>query len=213
MAAKIMNVPPGVSGVLVECGSFKGGSTANLSLVAEACGRKLHVFDSFAGLPVPKGVDKDHLVIADMEIHTYKEGDYLGRLEEVQENVRKYGSLEVCEFHPGYFEDTLPLFSEPVVFAFLDVDLVASEQTCLRYIWPLLENQRFLFTDEAAHHAIASLFYDSQWWQQEVSSVAPGLIGAGSGLGLTIHVGGFRSSLGYAVKVEHPFDVMKRRSG
>jgi hypothetical protein len=213
MAAKIMNVPPDAPGVLVECGCFKGGSTANLSLVAAACGRVLHVFDSFAGLPTPDEVDGSHIVLADMEIQTYEKGAYFGALDEVRENVRRYGELDACEFHVGFFEDTLPTFHEPVVFAFLDVDLVSSEASCLRYLWPLLTDGCRVFTDEAHHHAIAQLFYDPQWWQQELGTAPPGLVGAGSGLGLMIQAGGFHSSLGYTVKIDDPDSVLERRPG
>jgi len=41
----------GREGAIVEAGSFHGGSTAKLSLVAKWCDRQLHVFDSFAGMP------------------------------------------------------------------------------------------------------------------------------------------------------------------
>ena len=40
-------------GPMVECGCYKGGATAKLSLVAQATGRRLLVCDSFAGLPPP----------------------------------------------------------------------------------------------------------------------------------------------------------------
>ena len=40
-----------MEGVVVECGCFLGGSTANLSLVCEVVGRELIVYDSFEGLP------------------------------------------------------------------------------------------------------------------------------------------------------------------
>ncbi|MEW5924323.1 MAG: hypothetical protein AB1746_10080, partial [Candidatus Zixiibacteriota bacterium] len=39
------------SGAVVECGCFSGASTAKLSILCHMTGRKLHVFDSFEGLP------------------------------------------------------------------------------------------------------------------------------------------------------------------
>jgi O-methyltransferase len=200
MAAEIWNVPPAVKGVIVECGAYKGGSTANLSLVAAACGRELHVFDSFAGLPTPDVVDQGHVVVAGKSVHTYSEGAYTGTLDEVRSNVGQFGALKSCVFHEGYFDRTLPDFALPVAFAYLDVDLAASETTCLRYLWPLLIDGGFIYTDEADHLEIASLFYDKQWWRDELGTTPPGLVGAGSGLGLFLHEGGFRSSLGYTMK-------------
>src|SRR5688572_10253035 len=41
MATEIMKVPRSVEGCVVECGSFKGGSAANLSLVCSLCNRRL----------------------------------------------------------------------------------------------------------------------------------------------------------------------------
>jgi O-methyltransferase len=202
MAAEILNVPPHTPGVIVECGCYKGGSTVNLSLVAAACGRGLHVFDSFEGLPDPDARDAGHVVMAEGLVRTYAPGAYAGTLDEVTSNVRRFGALAVSTFHKGLFSDTLPEFDEPVVFAYLDVDLATSEKTCLRHLWPLLVPGAFVFTDEAHHLEIAELFFDRQWWQTELHATPPGLVGAGSGLGLFLHEGGFRSSIGYAVKLE-----------
>jgi O-methyltransferase len=202
MAAEILNVPPETPGVIVECGCYKGGSTVNLSLVAAACGRRLHVFDSFEGLPQPDAADAGHVVMAERSVHTYVPGAYAGPLDEVTANVQRYGDIGASTFHKGLFDDTLPGFDEPVVFAYLDVDLATSERTCLRHLWPLLAPGAFVFTDEAHHLEIAELFFDRQWWENELHAPPPGLVGAGSGLGLFLHEGGFRSSIGYTVKLE-----------
>jgi O-methyltransferase len=202
MAAEILNVPPDTPGVLVECGCYKGGSTVNLSLVAAACGRRLHVFDSFEGLPEPDAGDAGHVVVAEGLVRTYESGAYAGTLDEVTNNVRRFGALGASTFHKGLFSDTLPEFDEPVVFAYLDVDLASSEKVCLRHLWPLLVPRAFVFTDEAHHLEIAELFFDRQWWKDELDAAPPGLVGAGSGLGLFLHEGGFRSSIGYTVKLE-----------
>ena len=203
LATEILNVPPSVKGVIVECGCFKGGSTVNLSLVAAACGRELHVFDSFAGLPDPHPGDSGHLLMVDGEVQTYAAGAYAGSLQEVMTNIERFGAREVCTFHKGYFEDTLPGFDQPIVFAWIDVDLASSEKTCLQYLWPLLIDGGYLFTDEAPHLEIATLFYDRQWWSDVLGTEAPGLVGAGNGLGLFPHKGGFfGSSIGYTAKID-----------
>lgn len=203
MATEILNVPPSFKGVIVECGCFKGGGTVNLSLVAAACGRELHVFDSFAGLPDPEPGDSGHLLMIDGEVQTYAKGAYAGSLQEVMANVERFGAPEVCTFHEGYFEDTLPGFDQPIVFASVDVDLASSEKTCLEYLWPLLVDGGHLFTDEAPHFEIATLFYDRQWWSEVLGTQAPGLVGAGNGLGLFPHKAGFfGSSIGYTAKID-----------
>jgi len=201
MATAILNVPPETEGVIVECGCYKGGSTVNLSLVAAMCGRELHVFDSFAGLPTPSATDEGHLVLSDHEVQTYTAGAYEGTLEEVTNNIERCGALGSCTFHEGFFEETLPKFGRPIVFAYLDVDLAASEETCLRHLWPLLIEGGYLFTDEAPHLEIAALFFDRSWWKSEMGVDPPGLVGAGNGLGLFLREGGFTSTLGYTAKL------------
>jgi hypothetical protein len=46
MALKILEYPPDVPGDVVECGTWKGGSAANLSLICRIVGRKLIIYDS-----------------------------------------------------------------------------------------------------------------------------------------------------------------------
>lgn len=211
MAGKILQIPKDLPGDLVECGCYKGGSAVNLSLLAAWTGRRLHLFDSFAGLPQPQPGDEEHLVLSELQFHTYQGGAYAGTIDEVRENIRKYGVLDVCEFHQGYFSETLPKFDAQLVFAYVDADLTSSVRDCLRYLWPLLVDGSYLFTDEAHHTEIAGLFYDPAWWESEQHSTPPGLVGGGNGLGLLLHPGGFRSSLGFTAKLKT--QDLKRRVG
>jgi len=197
MATEILKVPKSVAGVVVECGCYKGGSTANLSLICAAAGRRLVVFDSFRGLPEPRPEDTRHTVLGQHEIHRYAEGYWSGSLVEVRKNVARCGELSVCEFRPGYFEETLRSFTVPVIFAFEDADLRESVKTCIQYLWPLLEDNCRMYTHEAQHQEVVQLFFDPAIWDGQKP---PGLVGAGTGLGLIPNVGGFRSGIGYAVK-------------
>ena len=47
----ILKLPKTTEGCIVECGCYKGSSTAKFSLAAKYSGRKLVVFDSFEGIP------------------------------------------------------------------------------------------------------------------------------------------------------------------
>ncbi len=199
MATAILKVPREIEGAMVECGSWKGASTANLSLVAALCGRRLEVFDSFEGLPEPSEVDKAHKLVHRGELHTYEKGGWAGTLDEVRGSVTRYGAIEVCNFHRGYFESTLPGFEQPCVFVFADVDLRGSLEDCVRHLWPQLTDGASFFTHEATHMEIAGLFFERDWWR-ELGFQPPGLVGAGTGLGLIPRAGGFGSPLGYAIK-------------
>jgi len=200
IATKALQVPVDREGCLVECGAYKGGSTANLSIVAAHCNRQLVVFDSFEGMPDPEPADRQHVLLASQRIHSYEADVWDAPLSEVKANIGRYGELSTCQFEPGYFEETMDDFEQPVVLAFLDVGLRSSAETALRELWPLLAPDSYLFTHEAKHMEIAGLFFDTEWWVDQLDQAPPGLVGAGSGLGLHPSANGFSSLLAYTIK-------------
>ena len=200
MATNILKIPKSIEGCVVECGSYKGASTANLSLVCAFCNRRLEVFDSFEGLPEPLGHDKAHICLSTKEVHTYTKGAWSGSLEEVRRNITDYGEIKVCNFNVGYFERTLQGFGKKCVFVFADVDLRSSLECCVNHLWPVLQDGCSFYVHEAHHMEIASLFFDREWWRKNCDSNPPGLVGAGNGLGLDPDSGGFKSALGFTLK-------------
>ena len=171
MALKIFETPPEVEGYILECGTWKGGSAANLSLVCKITGRKLLIYDSFEGLP--EGEEGDR------EAPLYQKGEYAGTLDEVKNNIRRFGHIDSCEFIRGWFNETLPQLDRPVLLAFLDVDLEASLETCVRYIWNNLTDRGHIFIDEYVGLDYCSIFYSEKYWQTVFNRTPPGLIGAG----------------------------------
>lgn len=194
LAREILDIPPGVRGDVVECGAWKGASSASLSRICARVERKLWVCDSFAGLP-DDGLQRHE------GLHTgvygyYREGMFAGALDEVRANITRCGCIEVCEFVPGFFADSLKMLQEPLVFAFLDVDLVSSTRDCLRYLWPLLAEDAAIYTDDAGDLEVVKVFFDDAWWQEILGVAAPGYVGSGCGLPLNPKC----SSIGYTRK-------------
>ena len=200
MISAILAMSESTDGVVVECGCFKGGSTINLSLGCELADRELHVFDSFEGLPDPDADDVSHTLLGRPLVHTYQAGMYAGGLEEVRSNISRYGRVDVCSFHPGFFAESMRAFSMECVLAFIDVDLRSSLEDCVRAIWPRLADGGRLFIHEAEHREMVDLFYDREWWRDELGVDEPGLIGGGTGLGLEPRDGLWRSGLAFTVK-------------
>jgi hypothetical protein len=205
LAERILNISPEIRGDVVECGCWKGGSTASLSLVCELVGRKLVVCDSFQGLP------KDDTGIVHKYPHLgvygyYQEGMYSSPLEEVKHNIEHFGSLSVCQFLPGFFSESLKALNKPMVFAFLDVDLASSMKDCLKYIWPLLIDGGIIYTDDSCDMEVVKVWFNESWWKTEIGASAPGYVGSGCGLPLNPSF----SSLGYAQKVINPERIYKR---
>jgi hypothetical protein len=178
----LLTVSKDTAGGVVECGTYYGASACSLSLLCKIVGRELHIFDSFEGLPTPEEGDRKHLLLNDRAIHIYEQGSWSGPFAAVQANLRRYGAIEVCHFHRGFFDRTLPNFQEPVCFAFCDVDLAASLRTCLECLWPLLGDNCPFFTHEANHIPIAALFYSERIWGKQ----CPGLVSTEESLGYTI---------------------------
>ena len=173
-----------IPGPLVECGCYKGGSTAKLSLLAKHTQRKLYVFDSFQGLPEPKN-DREALVRQDRDSgqkYRFKAGQYKGTLDEVKRNVGRFGQLEVCEFIPGFFSESMAGFDAKPAFVFIDVDLVSSALDCIKVLWPLLHEGGYLFTHEAMYPGYIEGILDRDWWRENLNQCPPVIYGAGSGL-------------------------------
>jgi O-methyltransferase len=196
----LARVEPTVDGVVVECGCWKGASTAALSLACDLVDRQLHAFDTFSGLPPVDAVDTRHVLLDRPEVHTYQQGMFAGSESEVRANVERWGRPERVSYHAGRVEETLDGFDMPVAMAFLDLDLRVAIEACVRALWPQLQDGSRLFVHEAPHHEVAALFYDEPWWLENLGVHAPGLAGAGSGLGLVLSDGIWRSSIGFTVK-------------
>ena len=160
---QIFDIPADRPGCVVEAGCFKGGSTAKLSLAAAEAGRRLVVFDSFEGLP---DNDEPHETTIFGDAADFSAGKYAGRLSEVSDNVRRWGELDVCEMVPGWFENTMPAFKEPVAVGFIDVDLASSTRTCLSHLYPLLISGGVLFSHDGHLPLCIEVLGDAKMWER-----------------------------------------------
>ena len=160
---------------VVEAGAGKGASTAKLSLATARAGGRLHVFDSFRGIP-PN--DERHVSIDGRDV-VFRAGAFSATLPSVRRVVERHGAPAVCTFHKGWFEDTLPEFAAEVDVALLDVDLLASTRTCVRWLWPKVKPGGSLFTQDGHLGAVVELLGDPQFWEREVGTPPPEIPGLG----------------------------------
>lgn len=172
----VISIPSETKGCLVEAGCFKGGSTAKFSLAAAVTGRELLVFDSFEGIPDNAEAHEKNIWGGSVR---FSKGDYRGGIEEVKTNVRRFGDVEVCRFIKGFFEGTMPHFGQPVVAAYLDVDLASSTRTCLKYLWPLLVPGGLLFSQDGHLPLVLEVFNDDDFWRRELKTFKPVIHGFG----------------------------------
>lgn len=196
MAEFLLNMPKSMVGDVIECGCYKGASTAALSLICERIGRRLIVCDSFEGLP-PDDAKAKHVYPHLGVTTTYGAGEFAGKLDEVKSNVTNYGHISVCEFVPGFFNNSLKLFNRPLVFGFFDVDLLSSMQDCIRNLWPHFAEGAAIFTDDSCDMEVVKIWFDKPFWNAELSSEPPGYVGSGCGLP---SLSPAFSALGYTLK-------------
>ncbi len=174
---------PGLT--VVEAGSGKGGGTAKLSLITRLAGGRLLIFDSFRGIPLNH---ERHQNLWGRPVE-FRAGAFRGRLPSVRRTVARFGAPEVCEFHKGWFADTMPRLDTPVDVALLDVDLLASTRTCLVHLVPRLRSGGTIFTQDGHLRAVVDLLADTRFWREEVGVAPPRIAGLGHRKLLEIRAG------------------------
>ncbi|MEW6709913.1 MAG: TylF/MycF/NovP-related O-methyltransferase [Candidatus Riflebacteria bacterium] len=163
-------------GCFVEAGCFKGGSTAKLSLIARRLKKRLIVFDSFEGLPPNQEAHQQTIHGQSIE-GWFKEKEFCGGLEEVKNNVTRFGDIDSCEFIKGWFENTLPDFNQPVLAAYIDVDLASSTRTCIKNLFPKMVKGGHLVSQDGDFPLVIEALEDKNFWLQEVGCPMPEIQG------------------------------------
>ena len=111
-------------GCFVEIGVWQGGSAYELYQVAEAQGRELHLFDTFAGMPVvTPGLD------------TFVRGSFAvepGTAAKLQRLLPK------ATLHVGTYPATHPADLHNVAFIHCDCDQYISYRAVIDVMWPLV---------------------------------------------------------------------------
>jgi O-methyltransferase len=169
-------------GCVVECGCYQGGSSAKLSIAAKMMNCKLHVCDSFAGLPETAGRDGQFQDIDGRTIN-YARGQYSAGLELVKANVERFGEPDVVEYLPGFFSDTLPMLSVEPILVFSDADLISSTRDVIRCLWPRLLPGGRIYSHDLNMPELVRGITDCDFWLNEVGCPPPPIFGAGYGVG------------------------------
>jgi len=141
----------GVPGDVVEVGSNQGHSSVLIQKTIDQYDptRRLHVYDSFEGLPPLSPVDGT----------AFSPGQMKTSRQKLVENFRQYG-LRLPEIHEGWFQDTLPTgLPEQIAFAYLDGDLYDSIKVSLEYVYPRLSPGAVCLIDDYADPAV----YPEAW--------------------------------------------------
>ena len=171
-----------VDGPILEFGCYQGLSTTKLSLVAKITGKKLYVFDSFLGLPEPEDYEK-YERYSTVGFHKWNKGEYKSSLPQVRKHVTEYGCVDMCEFIPGFFSDTLKGFNVRPSLIFEDADLISSVEVVLQACYPNMPKGSIFYTHEAnLLNFMTHFFITSGFWKANFGECPPYLVGGYTGL-------------------------------
>jgi len=147
-----------ITGDIVECGVWKGGSMMAVALWLKHIGdtsRNLYLFDTFQGMTPPTAVDIDYLGRLPSAYSNDFWKSVAVSLEEVQQNMFSTGyPKDKIHFVVGKVEDTLPK-NAPANIAILRLDTDWYESTLheLTHLYPRLVDGGTLLVDDYGHWA------------------------------------------------------------
>lgn len=126
-----------MEGDIVECGSYRGGLGFLFAFAVKAWGlrKKVHLYDSFEGLP--SLAEEDQAASPETFFHEgqFQRGDLLGHIRAF---LSEHDLCQVVELHQGWFDQTLPRIApeQRFCFAYIDCDLYESARTCWAHLLP-----------------------------------------------------------------------------
>jgi O-methyltransferase len=125
-----------IDGDAAEVGVYKGGTARLIAKVLAETRKKVHIFDTFAGMP-PTDATKDFV----------REGDFSdSSLERVKEYLKDCDNIKI---HPGFFPDTsTPVADTTFSFVYVDVDAYRSVIDCCKFFYGRMERGGIMLFDD-----------------------------------------------------------------
>ncbi len=168
-----------IPGDFLECGVFKGGSMMAVALTLLSMGvkdRKLWLFDTFAGMPMPEEVDVNFRGKPAIERFAKHRIDDESStwvnvpLEEVQKAMEstRYPA-ENINYIKGMVEDTIPdQAPESLALLRLDTDWYRSTKHELDHLYPCLSSKGIAIIDDYAYFKGAKKAVDEYFAEQQM---------------------------------------------
>ena len=139
-----------IPGDIVECGVYRGGTTALMGKHLQRRGVKnkiIHALDSFSGFrsdsveaEIQHGLETEA-----REAFRGTSADYL------RHKLKALGLAHLVRVVPGYFEDTLDAIPGPFSLALIDCDLDGPVEYCLNTLWNRMTPGGSLIVDDYAN--------------------------------------------------------------
>lgn len=161
VVAEILASKPAVGHeVMVEAGCWRGGSSAKFSILCQLFGYRLQIYDSF------EGVESLDDAVHSNEWHFG--GQYACPEDIVRMNVMRFGTISVCEFHKGWFSETLARspVAAPVQLAYIDCDLAKGTLEVLQGVMPSISEDGCILSQDFHITPVRRLLLDPETWSK-----------------------------------------------
>ncbi len=134
--AQMLRMLPPIAGDLAECGVFEGASAYQLCRFASEHGRRVHLFDSFQGLSVPKENDGAY----------WTEGGLSASEEKVRANLKEFHCFETF---PGWIPKAFTKVADRrYAFVHIDVDLEQPTFDSIAFFYPRVSRGGVMLLDD-----------------------------------------------------------------
>jgi O-methyltransferase len=164
-----------VTGDIVECGVWRGGSmiAAALTLKRLATVRPLWLYDTFSGMTTPRSEDVDFQGRPAVELLAAEDPDTSANwakstVADTKRGLAETGyPMELAKFIVGPVEDTIPANApDEIALLRLDTDWYQSTYHELVHLWPRLVDGGVLIVDDYGHWAGAKKAVDQYFTEQ-----------------------------------------------
>lgn len=151
----------GIPGDFVECGVFCGGHPAIAAYVFRKWGvknRKIHLFDSFQGIPKagPEDCKDVHATYGTSSGKMESSGKCAIGVSQVWSYLKGWDvPMEYFVFHPGWFEEVMAEEAgtiAKIAFLRIDVDLYSSTKTCYQHLYNKVSKGGVVVDDDWGYH-------------------------------------------------------------
>lgn len=142
--------------IVVEAGSWKGGSSAKFSILCKLLNYDLWIFDSFQGV---ERINESGFSFA---------GEYAVTRPELLDNLTRFGEIKICHIVEGWFSETLSRTSvpRPVRVAYIDCDLAKATREVLQGVVPMLVPDGQVFSQDYHLAPVRLLLHDPRTWSE-----------------------------------------------
>lgn len=146
-----------IPGDFAECGVLSGGHPALMAWAIKTrggVGRRVHLYDSFQGVPMAGPRDTQHYKDV-MGVNPDPDkgiacGRCVGTRQQVESNLRTWDVAEsILVYHEGWLQEILPVEDLPqLALLRVDVDLYDSTVPIFRHLYPQMASGAFVISDD-----------------------------------------------------------------